>query len=115
MSDLNLDGMAVAPGVVETIVTMAVADVDGVACVGTPTASGIMSLIGGKPSTQGIDVVVNEEQKLDIAVHIEVKYGYALPKLAEAIRNAVADAIDIQIGAEVGSIDIYVDGIQFTD
>ena len=34
MSDLTVDGMALAPGVVETIVSIAVADVDGVASVG---------------------------------------------------------------------------------
>ena len=56
MSDLTVDGMALAPGVVETIVSIAVADVDGVASVGNaPAASrGIRGVLGGKPSTSGI-------------------------------------------------------------
>ena len=49
MSDLTVDGMALAPGVVETIVSIAVADVDGVASVGNaPVASrGIRGVLGG--------------------------------------------------------------------
>ena len=60
MADLNIDGMAIAPGVVETIISLAAREVDGVASVGDPTTSGIMTLIGGKPSTQGIEIEVNE-------------------------------------------------------
>ena len=35
MSELNVEGMALAPGVVETIVSIAVSEVEGVACVGS--------------------------------------------------------------------------------
>ena len=62
MSDLTVDGMALAPGVVETIVSIAVADVDGVASVGNaPAASrGIRGVLGGKPSTSGIEIAADE-------------------------------------------------------
>ena len=113
MTDLNIDGMNVAPGVVETIISLAVRDVDGVASVGDPTTSGIMSLIGGKPSTQGIEIEPGEDGELYVSVRLHVKNGYVLPDLAANVRQAVADAINTQVGATVGSVDIYVDGIQF--
>ena len=39
MSELNVEGMALAPGVVETIVSIAVSEVEGVACVGSPCSA----------------------------------------------------------------------------
>ena len=38
MNELNLDGMALAPGVVETIVSIAANEVEGVASVGSAAA-----------------------------------------------------------------------------
>ena len=64
MTELNVDGMALAPGVVETIVSIAANEVEGVACIGPSTTSGLRSVFGSKPSTQGIDITVDEEDKL---------------------------------------------------
>ena len=51
MSELNVEGMALAPGVVETIVSIAVSEVEGVACVGSAGAQGrgIRAVFGQKP------------------------------------------------------------------
>ncbi len=115
MTDLNIDGMVIAPGVVETIISLAVRDVDGVISVGDPTTSGIMSILGGgKPSTQGIEVETDENDALHVSLRLCVESGYVLPDLATAVRQAVADAINTQVGAKVGSVDIYIDGIQFS-
>lgn len=114
MTDLNIDGMAIAPGVVETIISMAARDVDGVSSVGDPTTSGIVSIFGGgKPSTQGIEIESGDDDELNISVRLHVKSGYVLSDLAANVRQSVADAIETQVGAKVGSVDIYIDGIQF--
>ena len=42
MNELNLDGMALAPGVVETIVSIAANEVEGVASVGSAAAGGLL-------------------------------------------------------------------------
>ena len=113
MSELNVEGMALAPGVVETIVSIAVSEVEGVACVGS--AGGIRAVFGQKPSTQGIEITVNEDDKLAVAVRIEVYYGFVLPEVASSLRQAVADAVASQVGVEVASVDVYIDGIQFAE
>ena len=115
MSDLTVDGMALAPGVVETIVSIAVADVDGVASVGNaPVASrGIRGVLGGKPSASGIEIAADENDTLQISVRIDVYYGHVLPDVAAAVRQSVADAVASQVGAQVGSVDVYIDGVQF--
>lgn len=114
MAELNIDGMAIAPGVVETIVSLAAQSVDGVACVGDPTTSGIRSIIGGgKPSTQGIEIESDDEGKLHVSLRLNVKSGMVLPELAANVRKAIDDALNSQVGVPVGSVDIYIDGIQF--
>ncbi len=113
MSELNLDGMALAPGVVETIVSIAANEVDGVACIGPSVAGGLRSMFAAKPSTQGIDITVDENDKLNVSVRIDVYYGYVLPDLAANVRQAIADAVASQVGVQVGTVDVYIDGIQF--
>lgn len=110
MSELNLEGMAIAPGVVETIVSLAVRDVDGVVSVGS--ASGLR-LFGGRPSAQGIEVTVDENDELHVDVHVDVRYGASLPQVAENIRTSVADAVTTQVGLSVAAVDVYVEAIQF--
>lgn len=117
MSELNVDGMALAPGVVETIVSIAVAEVDGVASVGGTSAAnrGIRAALGGKPTTAGIEITAGEDDTLQVSVRIDVYYGHVLPDVAAAVRQSVADAVASQVGVTVGSVDVYIDGIQFNN
>ena len=114
MSDLNIEGMTIAPGVVETIISLAARDVEGVASIGPATTSGLMDLIcGGRPSTQGIEVTTDENDELHVSIRMDVKSGNVLPDLAANVRRAVVDAIATQVGVKVAAVDIYIDGIQF--
>ena len=114
MAELNIDGVSIAPGVIETIVSLAAQSVDGVSCIGDPTTSGFLSIIGGgRPSTQGIEVEADEDNKLHISIRLCVESGQILPELAARVRQAIGDAANSQIGLDVGSVDIFIDGIQF--
>lgn len=115
MKDLNVEGMALSAGVVETIIGIAAKEIDGVASVGavTKVRPGILSAFGRKADNEGIEVIPLEDGSLAIEVHVEVNYGYVLPELAAAVRGAVADAVSTQLGARVASVDVFVDGICF--
>ena len=86
MSDINTEGMAIAPGVMETIVILAVREVPGVASVG-----------------------------VEVAVTLRIQSGHSLEEVAAAVRRAVADAVLAQVGLVVSRVDITIDGIQFQD
>jgi uncharacterized alkaline shock family protein YloU len=105
--------MALADGVAETIISIAVQDVDGVASIGGSSQSGLSSFFATKPPTQGIDVQANDDDTLTVALRIEVYYGYVLPEVADQVRSAVSNAVLSQIGLRVGSVDVYIDGIRF--
>lgn len=113
MTDLNVGNMAIAPGVLETIISIAAKDVEGIAAIGAPNAGGLRSMLSSRPSTQGIEVNTTDDGTLNITIRITVYYGYVLPDVAAALRSAIADAVSGQIGASVNSIDVYIDGIQF--
>lgn len=114
MTDLNIDGMAIAPGVIEKIVAIAVKEVEGVASVGTSATDGIRAIFSSKSRIQGIEINADENNALHIVVHIEVYSGYVLPEVAEELRSVVADAVKMQVGLTTGNVDVYVDGIRFT-
>ena len=103
MPDINTESMAIAPGVVETIVTLADRDVAGVASVGA-APSGIRSLLTFKQSVQGVS-----------AVSLRVQSGRSLNEIADNVRKSVADAVLSQVGLTVSRVDIRVDGIVFQD
>lgn len=112
-NELSIEGMSIAPGVVETIISIAANEVEGVASVGSFTTSSIRSMLAAKPSAAGIEVDVDDDGRLRITVHIEVYYGFVLPEVAAALRQSVADALLVQVGLEAASVDIFVDGLQF--
>ena len=115
---LVLGGVQIAPGVVETIISLAAAEVDGVAGVGSAGAlSAIRSAFnaGKAIPTGGIKVVADESDALAVEISIQAYYGYRLVEVADKVRAAVADALKGQIGAEVSAVDIYVDALAFEE
>ena len=80
---------------------------------GPSTTSGLRSVFGSKPTTQGIEITVGEDDKLQISIRVDVYYGFVLPDLAASIRQAISDAVTSQVGIPVGAVDVYIDGLQF--
>lgn len=115
MTDLNVEGMVIAPGVVETIVSLAAQSVEGIQSVGDPTTSGLKAILGGKPSTQGVDVDAGDDNVLHVTVRLFVENGHSLPDLAASVRRAIVDAVHSQTGLKVASVDVFIDGIVFNN
>ncbi|NPD30842.1 Asp23/Gls24 family envelope stress response protein [Eggerthellaceae bacterium zg-1084] len=113
MSDLHVEGMGVATNVVETIVSIAASSVEGVAGVDAGAPHGVRALLRTRPVTQGIRVEEAEDGSLHVSVRIVAQYGTVLPDLAKEVREAIADAVSTQVGATVGTVDVYIDGIRF--
>ena len=103
----------IAPGVIETIVALAIAQVDGVAVVGTkPMSGGFISSRSRKHVTPGI-LIYEEDEQVIVDAHVQVLYGYRLPDIAYSIRGAVADALESQANIEVATVNVTIDAIQF--
>ena len=115
---IELDGVSIAPGVVETIISLAAAEVPGGSGVGTAGAISAIAAAfnaGKAIPTTGIKLAKGEDGKLSVEITIQAYYGYRLTEVAENVRLAIADAIKGQTGADVASVDVYVDGLSFEE
>ena len=113
-SEHKQDSMKLDPGVIDTIVALSAAEVEGVASVAAQAPGGILARLTRNKPTARIECVHGEDGKVSITLHIEVLYGYPIAELSNKLKNTIADALSMQVGVEVERIDIYVDGIQFS-
>lgn len=115
MSDeIRLDGIAVAPGVLDQIVLIAAQGIEGVAQVGAPGLAGLAQK-ARKGVARAVSVCISADEKVSCSVHIQVTYGHRLREVASNVQTAVADAIRSQVGVQVEDVDVYVDGIVFAE
>lgn len=116
MSDeIRLEGLGVAPGVLDTIVSVATESVDGVAAVGAPGFAGLVQKGSRKGAARAIDVAVGEDGSLAATIHVQVRYGFKLQEVARQIQECVADALTSQVGVDVATVDVYIDALVFAE
>ncbi|TXF36723.1 MULTISPECIES: Asp23/Gls24 family envelope stress response protein [unclassified Collinsella] len=113
--EIKIAGMGIAPEVLAAIVSRAVEEIEGVAAVGVKDiATNLVSMFSARGPIAGPSVeAAVVDDTLAITVHVTVFFGYPFKKLAESIREAVSRAIDAQVGVEVCSVDVCIDGLVF--
>ena len=95
-NEIYVDGLGIAPGVVDTIVIMAAREVEGVAGIGSAasTLPGIKAVLGGQqPQASGVEIV-SDEDGLAVSVRMQVAYGYRLTDVAAKVDSAFEDTQD---------------------
>ena len=102
----------IAEDAVAGIVSLAAAQIKGVAAMSGSMASGITEKLGKKNLAKGVKVEI-EEQDVKIALHINVEYGVRIPQLAQEMQNKVRDTVQTMTGLKVKEVNIYVQGISF--
>lgn len=116
MSDeIRLEGLGIAPGVLDTIVTLAVEGVEGIAAVGAPGIAGLVQKGSRKGTQRAVDVTVSEDGQVSVTAHVQVEYGRNLRDVGRAVQAAVVDAVASQVGVDVVSVDVYVDAVVFSE
>ncbi|MDO8964727.1 MAG: Asp23/Gls24 family envelope stress response protein [Coriobacteriia bacterium] len=108
-TELRLDGLDVAPGVVETIVQLAAEAVDGVAAVGNSPLGKISK------SAKTVEVCLDGDGSFVVTLHMTASYGRPLRQLGACVQEAVGDALLSQTGHAASRVDVFIDGIQFPE
>ena len=108
-NEIRLKSMTVTPEVLQTIVGIATAEVEGVAGVDGTT---LVDLIGGR---KGIEVCGDDNGGVTVALHVRVAYGHNMADVAAAVQHAVADALQGMTGTQPAVVDVYVDGVVFPE
>ena len=99
--------IVIAPRVLEKIIAIATAKVDGVHSFSNKSVSDTLSKL-----SLGRGVYLkesNEELTADIYLYLE--YGVKVPKVALAIQKAVKDAVHDMADVELSAVNIHVTGI----
>lgn len=108
-AELNLEGLDIAPGVVETIVQLAASEVEGVASVEVSPLGKISK------SAKSIEVCADEDGRFVVALHLIATYGRPLRQLGAAVQAAVSDALLSQTGHSASRVDVYIDSVIFPE
>lgn len=115
MNETERQDVIIAPGVAESIVALAASEVDGVAQIGAKAAvvnGGLLGLLSKKTSNTGV-LILEEDGKIVVYLHLKLFYGFRLQEVAANIRTKVADALLAQACIEVAQVNITIDGIVF--
>ena len=100
----------ISEDVVATIVTQAVAEVDGVASLSTKPGSDIADLIG-KNWGKGMKILISEDNSLAIDCNVVVKYGASVIDVAKSVQQAVTGAVESMTGVTVTVVNVNICGI----
>ena len=111
--EIKLDDIGVAPGVLETIATVAVNSVEGVADI-TFSQGGLAGLVQ-KGQSRGVCVEIDNDGALVVAVHVCAKYGRPLREIAAEVQGAITDALLTHTGQAVACVDVYIDSVVFPE
>ena len=76
---------------------------------------GLVKLLKGDSLTRGINVVVDDENKLEIDFHVIVAYGVIISTVADNLIENVKYKVQEFTGFEIKKINIYVEGVRVID
>lgn len=93
---------------------IAATEVEGVAGMSSGIAGGIVEALGQVNLAKGVRVTTNDNKR-DVDLYVILRYGYRVPDVAWNIQEKVKDSIESLTGITVSSVNIHVQGIEFTD
>ena len=103
----QLGEIVIAPRVLEKIIAIATAKVDGVHSFSNKSVSDTLSKL-----SLGRGVYLrNVDEKLTVDIYLYLEYGVKVPKVAMAIQKAVKDAVYNMADVELDVVNIHVTGI----
>ena len=101
----------ISEDVIMDIVSLSVAEVEGVAGVSTKPGADSVELIGVKNWGRGLKVTIREDEQLIVDCNVNVKYGYSVVEVAQAVQDAVSSAIESMTNIKAAAVNVNVCGI----
>lgn len=108
----ELGKVEISPEVIEVIASIAASDVEGVASMRGSFASGVVERLGKKTHGKGVKVELTESG-ISIDIYVSMKYGVAIPDVAQKIQDYVRQALLDMTALEATDINVFVVGVQF--
>lgn len=96
--------------VIETIASVAIAEIKGVSSTGSGFVDGIAKRFTKKTLTTGIKANVSETNA-SVDINIVVNYGVRIPEVAWEVQDAVKKEIELMTGLAVDKVNVRIVGI----
>ena len=111
----NLEGkIRISEDVIAQLATKAINSVEGV----SPANPGLMANLRlGRKTVGGVRISISDGEAPEIVVdaYVSVKYGLRIPDVCWDVQEAVKDQIERFTGYNIKGVNVYVQGISFTD
>ena len=101
----------ISEDVITTIVAHAVEEVEGVVGLNAKPAADIIEMIGKKGWGKGLKITIGEEDALTIDCNVNVAYGQSVVSVANAVQEAVSNALESIAGVKIAAVNVNVCGI----
>jgi uncharacterized alkaline shock family protein YloU len=114
IKDMNSEfgRVEIAPEVIEVIAGIAATEVEGIASMKGNFAGGIVEKLGKKNHGKGIRVEISENG-IKIDVYCVVKFGVAIPVVAEKAQENIRQTLLTMTALEANEVNVHIVGIQF--
>ena len=100
--------------VIAAIAVGAVREVEGVSGMMTNLGGSVTDLVNNKKNaqkgTKGVKIDMTGTT-LTLDLYLTVRYGFAIPEVAENAQEAVASSVEAMTGCTVGKVNIHVGGV----
>lgn len=106
--------MLISDEVVAITAGVAATEVEGVAGMSTGITGGIVEAFGRVNLAKGVKVQT-ENGHTEVDLYVILKYGFRIPDVAWNIQEKVKNAVESLTGISVHTVNIHVQGIDFSD
>ncbi len=107
------DEIKISHSVVAGIVRLSALEVEGVHSVGHDGfVDGLVELLSKKTSDRGVRVGEDEQERYRIEVHVVLRFGMELAKVAERVQQNVRAKLEHMTGRRVAKIDVVIEGVR---
>ena len=107
------DSIIINNSVVASIVRLAALEVDGTVAVGTGRfVDSLTEIIKGRESDRGVCVTLNAQDEYVIEIHVVMRFGIELAKIAQAIQQNIREKVAHMTMKNVGKVDVIIEGIR---
>lgn len=96
--------------VIAAIVADAVKDVEGVGA----SSQNVGEQLTGKKAVRNVRVEQTDDM-IAVDVFLMVRYGFAIPEVAQKVQDVVSNAVGGMTGFPVKEVNVHVGGISFND
>ena len=97
--------------VLETIITDAVNEVEGVAGLSSKPGMDIIEVIGKKNIGRALKISISQNNEVRVICNINVFYGQNVVEIAKTVQMAIKNALESSANAVVAGINVNVCGI----